>query len=82
MQGWDKLPVKFNDNVSRLHSMNPEYKHMQWDEKSLRSECVKISKECAAKYDSFEHMISRVDFGRYVVLYTYGVFLLIQTYIL
>jgi len=72
MQGWDKLPEKFRDNVNRLHLMNAEYKHMQWDEKTLREECAKISKECVAKYDSFEHMISRVDFGRYVILYNYG----------
>ena len=71
-QGWDKLPEEFNENVQRLHSFNPGYTHMKWDEKTLRTECLKISKECAAKFDSFELMIMKIDFGRYIVLYNYG----------
>jgi len=72
MQGWEKLPEKFKRNVEDLHTMNPEYTHMQWDEESLREACQSISEECLARYNSFEFMISRVDFGRYVVLYLYG----------
>ena len=45
---------------------------MKWDDQSLKEQCAKFSKECAEKYDSFEHLHSKVDFGRYVVLYNYG----------
>ena len=72
MQGWNKLPEKFHSNVDTLHELNPNYQHLQWNEQSLRKECQMYSSECLRKFDSFKHMISKVDFGRYVVLYTYG----------
>jgi len=72
MQGWNNLPEKFQENVEGLHELNPEYKHMRWDEESLRQECLKYSRACMNKYNSFEYLHSKVDFGRYVVLYNYG----------
>lgn len=74
MQGWDVLPPKFNDNVKALHELNPNYTHMKWDEEGLRLECRKYGDECLKKFDSFQYMISKVDFGRYVLLYHYGGF--------
>lgn len=72
LQGWDELPEKFHENVRLLHSKNPEYTHMTWDEKSLRAECAKVGPEVAEKFDSFPHLVQKVDLGRYVVLYNYG----------
>lgn len=72
MQGWDQLPDKFKKNVEGLHEMNPEFEHKQWDEKSLYEECLKVGPECAAKFKSFEILMSKVDFGRDVILYNYG----------
>jgi len=72
MQGWKNLPEKFQDNVEILHEMNPGYKHMKWDEDSLRSECKKYGEDCLKRFDSFEILMNKVDFGRYVVLYNYG----------
>lgn len=74
MQGWDVLPSKFHGNVKRLHDLNPNYTHMKWDEEGLRLECRKYGEECLRKFDSFQYMISKVDFGRYVLLYHYGGF--------
>jgi mannosyltransferase OCH1-like enzyme len=72
LQGWDALPEKFHENVRLLRSKNPEYTHMTWDETSLRAECAKIGPEVAEKFDSFPHLVQKVDLGRYVVLYNYG----------
>jgi len=72
MQGWRELPEKFHENVEKLHEMNPEYTHMKWDAETLREQCKMFSQECLEKYESFEHLHSKVDFGRYVVLYNYG----------
>ena len=71
-QGWDKLPTKYEENVALLESMNKNFKHMKWDEQSLRKECAKISDAVVKKFDSFPYMIQKIDFGRYVVLYNYG----------
>jgi mannosyltransferase OCH1-like enzyme len=72
LQGWNKLPEKFRGNVHLLEEKNPEYRHMKWDEHSLRRECAKIGPEVADKFDSFPHLIQKVDLGRLVVLYNYG----------
>jgi mannosyltransferase OCH1-like enzyme len=71
-QGWDKLPDKFKENVRQLEELNPEFSHMKWNATSLREECAKISEKLATKFDSFPHMIQKIDLGRYVVLYNYG----------
>jgi len=72
IQGWDKLPEKFQKNVSLLHELNPEFQHMQWTDVSLRDECAKLGTVYLKIYDGFTILMSKVDFGRYVVLYNYG----------
>jgi len=72
LQGWDELPEKFHKNVRLLEQKNPEYRHMKWDEESLRRECEKIGPEVLARFDSFSYLIQKVDLGRLVVLYNYG----------
>ena len=71
-QGWDELPDKYKENVELLHKINEKYKHMQWDERSLQVECAKISNDVLVKFNSFNHLIQKVDLGRFVVLYNYG----------
>jgi mannosyltransferase OCH1-like enzyme len=71
-QGWDVIPDKFQKNAEELVKLNPNYTHMKWDETSLRHECGKLGHEIVAKFDSFPHMIQKIDLGRYVVLYNYG----------
>ena len=70
LQGWDRLPTKFHTNVELLQSKNTNYKHMKWDERSLRQECEKLG--VAKKFDSFPYLMQKVELGRYVILYTYG----------
>ncbi len=72
MQGWSELPAKFAENVELLHRLNPEYEHMQWDDAGLRLQCAVLGTHVVAKYDSFQHLVQRVDLGRYVVAYNFG----------
>ena len=72
MQGWSELPAKFAENVDLLHKLNPEYEHMQWDDAGLRHQCSILGPDVVAKYDSFQHLVQRVDLGRYVVAYNFG----------
>jgi mannosyltransferase OCH1-like enzyme len=72
LQGWSALPEKFKPNVQGLHDLNPDFEHKVWDEASLRRECGRISPSVQAKFDSFPHLIQKVDLGRYVVLYNHG----------
>lgn len=71
-QGWAQLPEKYHADTEKLSILNQNWEHKKWDEESLRSECEKFSPEALAKFDSFDKMIQKVDFGRYVVLYLHG----------
>jgi mannosyltransferase OCH1-like enzyme len=71
-QGWKNLPEKYTKNVQSLRNLNENWEHLTWDEDSLRIECEKFSPEAAAKFDNFGHMMRKIVFGRYVVLYHYG----------
>lgn len=71
-QGWSKLPAKYHEDVEKLSILNKNWNHMKWDETSLRTECRKFSPEALAKFEGFDKMIQKIDFGRYVVLYNYG----------
>ena len=71
-QGWDQLPEKYHRYTESLSILNQNWKHMKWDEGSLRAECEKFSPEALAKFDEFENMIQKIDFGRCVVLHNYG----------
>ena len=71
-QGWDQLPEKYHRDCEKLAILNQNWEHMKWDEGSLRDECEKFGPGALEKFNSFEHMIQKIDFGRYVVLYNYG----------
>jgi len=72
MQGWDHLPAPFTDYAADLRRMNPEFEFRTWDDTQLRAECAELGPIFLACYDRFPKMISKVDFGRYVLLYKYG----------
>ena len=72
LQGWSKVPEKFQENIQLLRSLNPDYTHMTWDETSLRQECMKLGQDVAERFDSFPYLMQKVDLGRYVVIYNYG----------
>lgn len=74
LQGWSKIPPKYAENAKELKALNPEFKHMRWDEDSLRTECEFLGKPYADKFNSFQNFMAKVDFGRYITLYRYGGF--------
>lgn len=71
-QGWDQLPEKYHEYTESLAILNQNWEHMKWDEGTLRAECEKFSPEALKKFDGFDNMIQKVDFGRYVLLHNYG----------
>jgi mannosyltransferase OCH1-like enzyme len=72
LQGWDERPTKFNDNIRRLRNMNEEFVFMTWDETTISREAMRISPGCWDLFRSLPYLISKVDFGRYILLYNYG----------
>ncbi len=72
LQGWSNLPTEFKANVQSVIDKNPDWKHMQWDDKYIIDTVTAIGPEYLAKYNSFKLIHQRVDFGRYAILYMYG----------
>jgi mannosyltransferase OCH1-like enzyme len=72
LQGWAARPPKFEENIQALHDLNPNWEHMKWDNKTLNAEVQKLGAAAVARFNSFEKLIQKVDFGRYTVLHNYG----------
>lgn len=69
-QGQSEIPEKYKTNMMRIKEANPTWKHMVWDDGSLRKVCANFGWDAA--YDACKHMHQKIDFGRYVVLYFMG----------
>jgi mannosyltransferase OCH1-like enzyme len=72
IQGESELPDKYKDNVSLLKSLNPGWKHVVWDNDSLREQCARLGDDVVSCFDAAEYMHQKVDLGRYVVVYLHG----------
>lgn len=67
-----QLPEKYHDNVRSIIEKNPGWRHVMWNEKSLRDAVSKLGPEYVAKWDALPYMHNRIDVGRFVVLLLYG----------
>lgn len=67
------MPDRYKDHVAEWTRLHPDWLHIIWDEASLRTVAESLDDpELKATWDSLEHMIQRVDFGRLLVLHRYG----------
>lgn len=71
-QNWSNLPSKYVENVKSVIDMNPGWTHLEWDDSSMREVMKSIGQEYLDKYDSFQLMHQKIDFGRIGILYMYG----------
>lgn len=71
-QGFDKIAPRFAERVQSVIDKNPEYEIYKWDNNSLRKAIKNIGQQYLDKYDSFEIMHQRIDYGRYLVLFWFG----------
>lgn len=72
LQGWDKLPPKYYDNVKSIEEKNPNYNIIKWEDKSIRDILKYLGDNYLQKYDNFQTIHQRVDMGRYAILYALG----------
>lgn len=72
MQGFDKLPVKYNSNVQSIVDKNPGWEVKKWDDSSIKEELRILGQKYLDKYNSFKLLHQKVDFGRYAILYNQG----------
>lgn len=71
-QGFNNLPEKYIDNVKSIRELNPDWQYIQWDDSTIKLLLYTLGQAYVDKYNSFEHIHQKIDFGRYAILYTYG----------
>ena len=71
IQGKDKIPDKFKDNLIKVKTMNKNWEHIIWDEKSIK-EFLKQNPIWLRTYNELDHVTQKADYARYVILYKKG----------
>ena len=66
-QGWDRLPSRYQDSLSRWHRLHPEWDVRLWDQPKMEGLLRRMPK-WAPLYYSCYYMISRCDVGRLAIL--------------
>lgn len=72
LQGSDQIPSKYLPNLDQTARLNPDWKILVWDDKSIRTLLKSIGQKYLDKYDSFKILHQRVDFSRYAIMYAGG----------
>jgi mannosyltransferase OCH1-like enzyme len=62
----------FIQNMTNWKTLNKEWTYRCVSDTDLQNVCKQFSDECYFTYLKFEDMHSKIDFGRYVLLYIYG----------
>jgi len=70
-QGESNIPKTiFKENLRNWRLLNPDWQVDLLDETRLRQICKDYSEECVKTFDSFDLLHMKVDFARYVSLYS------------
>lgn len=72
IQGCDKIPSEYKDNLNETISKNPDWKLVCWDDNSIRNLLKSLGPQYLEKYDSFKILHQKVDFARYAIMYGGG----------
>lgn len=85
LQGELNIPEKFHANFNKNKSyckkeqrnkkdekQNDSWKYILWDEIKILDLLQKFHKEAVKTYYSFDYLVQRVDYAKYVILYVYG----------
>jgi mannosyltransferase OCH1-like enzyme len=71
-QGERNILDTHKPSIAALKRLNPSWRHVMWDEASLRQTCAAICQGAADLFDAYPHMHQKIDFGRYCVLHQHG----------
>lgn len=71
-QGYDQIPIKFNQNIASIKKYSKDWHYKCWDAKELYKQCIQYSPACAKLFNEYKHLHQKVDLARYVLLYNIG----------
>jgi inositol phosphorylceramide mannosyltransferase catalytic subunit len=72
IQGVDKIPTKFNENITYNKQYNPDWEYIIWDEDKITKLLKEYNPQWLETYNTLPYLHHKADFGRYVILYIYG----------
>ena len=72
IQGWDKLPAEYIQNVKETIAKNPDWQFVGWDDNSIRSLLQSMGQQYLDKYNSFKILHQKIDYARYAIMYAGG----------
>lgn len=70
-QGKDAVPDKYKSNMAQVRDRNVGWKHMVWDDSSIRN-LLQTRPHWLKAYENCVHMHQQIDFGRYCILFFFG----------
>ena len=65
------IPEQFKEYSSNTKAMNTDFEYKLWDEGAIL-DLIQDNEMYMNKYYSFPYMHQKIDFARYIILYTYG----------
>lgn len=65
------VPDKFREYSSKIKDLNKDFKYMFWDENKIL-DLIKDNAQYMKTYYSFSYMHQKIDFAKYIILYTFG----------
>jgi hypothetical protein len=71
-QGKSEIPEHLFDYRKAWVKMHPGYQFVLWDQQRIESVINKLPEQIQKLYYSYELMIQRIDFAKYVILYLFG----------
>lgn len=72
IQGADKIPNKFDENINYNKKYNPDWEYIIWDEDTITKLLKNYNPQWLETYYTLPYLHHKADFGRYVILYIYG----------
>lgn len=71
-QGEDQIPEHLQVYRKTWMDIHPDYTFVLWDQQVIESLMKRYPQNIQDLYNSYDIMIQRIDFARYVILYTFG----------
>lgn len=71
LQGEKNIPNKYNYNISTVKKFHSSWQYILWDEIQILN-LILTKKEWTDIYYKFIYIHQKIDFAKYVILFTYG----------
>lgn len=72
IQGVDKVPDKYLDNLNATLAQNPDWQVYKWDDERIRELLKSLGPQYLDKYESFKILHQKIDYARFAIIFAAG----------